>query len=198
MRRVAPFLAALVLAVSVAPLHAASSMAKLTSIVDGNTVIVSVRGVETKVRLHGVAVPPADEKRPVFQRLNEESVAFMKHYLKDGWLYLEFPGGKAQPDAEGYVQAFVYRGADATFLNEKLVAEGLAIVNRKQKHEYTDHLVAVEKLSKASQRGIWGSFANGSGAKIAAGGAQGTYIGVPGATFDRAPEYVEYWIILFR
>jgi endonuclease YncB( thermonuclease family) len=197
MRRVAPFLAAFVFIALATPLRAGSTMAKLSSVIDGGTVVVTIRGAETKLRLHGVAVPPADEKRPIFKRLNTEAVAFLKEYLKDGWLYLEYPGGKPQPDAEGYIPAFVYRGADATFLNEKLVAEGLAIANRKQKHEFTDKLVSVEKLAKASQRGIWGSFANGNGEKIASGTAQGTYIGVPGATHARAPEYVEYWIILF-
>ena len=197
MRRVAPFLVALSLLAFALPLHAASTMAKLTSVVDGSTLVVSIRGVETKLRLHGVAVPPADEKRPIFKRLNDESVAFMKQYLKDGWLYLEYPGGKPQPDAEGFVPAFVYRGSDATFLNEKLIAEGLAIVNRKERHQYTEQLIGVEKTAKASQRGIWGSFANGGGEKIASGTAQGTYIGVPGATLDQAPAYVQYWIVLF-
>ena len=185
--------------ISTSPLQAGSSMAKLSSVIDGSSIIVNLRGTETKVRIYAIATPPADEKRPILRRLNEESAAFLREYLKEGWIYLEFPGGKPTADENGYVPAYLYRGADATFINEKLVAEGLAIVNRKMKGDYTEQLVNAETQAKLSQRGIWGSFVNGSGEKIAAGGgAQGTYIGVPGATETRNyNNYVVYWIRTF-
>lgn len=189
--------AALLVVLATLPAHAGSTMAKLVSIVDGSRVVVTIRGVETKVQLHGVAIPPADDSRPIFKRLNQESVSFMKEYIKDGWLYLEFPSGKQEPDPEGYVSAFVYRGIDATFLNEKLVAEGFAIVNRKQKNEYTSQLVAAENQAKLSQRGIWGSFANGGGSKVASGAAQGNYLGVPGEGYRSSPSYVTTWIFYY-
>ncbi|HEY0142592.1 MAG TPA: thermonuclease family protein [Thermoanaerobaculia bacterium] len=192
--------AVLVLAMAIAtPLHAGSAMAKLTSIVDGNTLAVTLRGEELKVRMHGIAVPPADEGRPILQRLNKEAVAFLKKYLADGWVYLEFPDTELKKDAEGYVHAFVYRGSDATFLNEKLVSVGLAVVNKKEKCSFTDAWVKQQAGAKAARRGIWGSFENGDGAQIASGAAQGTYVG--SAIDERgsgAPQYVTYWILLFN
>ena len=98
--------------------HAGSAMAKLSSVVDGNTLRVTLRGKEIQVRMHGIVVPPADATRPILQLLNTESVAFLKKYLADGWVYLEFPEGSAKVDKDGYVPAFVYRSTDATFLNE--------------------------------------------------------------------------------
>jgi endonuclease YncB( thermonuclease family) len=170
-------------------------MAKLSSVIDGSSIIVNLRGTETKVRIHAIVTPPSDEKRPILRRLNEESAAFLREYLKEGWIYLEFPGGKPVPDAEGFVSAYLYRGADATFVNEKLVSEGLAIVNRKSKSDYAEQLNNAENQAKLSQRGIWGSFANGTGEKIAAGTAQGNYIGVPGSTETRYySNYVIFWI----
>ncbi len=181
-----------------APVHAGSAMAKLSSIKDGNTIIVDYRGAEMKFRMHGIAVPPADEARPILQRLNKESALFLKKYLSDGWVYLEFPGGKpSAPDADGYVSAFVYRGTDAAFLNEKLISSGLGIVNKKEKNSFTDKWLELQAKAEAAQRGIWGSFENGGGEQIASGVGQATYIGVPGSQGSRS-SYVTYWIFLFR
>jgi endonuclease YncB( thermonuclease family) len=181
------------------PLHAGSAMAKLSGIADGNTLLVTLRGKEIKVRMHGVAVPPNDDKRPILQRLNKESSAFLKKYLSDGWVYLEFPEGTARPDAEGYIPAFVYRGNDAVFLNEKVVTAGLALVNKKEKNAFTDDWLANQENAKTAQRGIWGSFEDGEGERIASGVPQGTYLGVPGASISSSynNSYVSYWIVLF-
>lgn len=189
----------LVLACALAlPLHAGSAMAKLNSIVDGNTLNVTLRGEELKVRMHGIVVPPADEARPVLQRLNKEAVVFLKKYLADGWVYLEFPDGEAKKDADGIVHAFVYRGSDATFLNEKLVSVGLAVVNKKENCSFTQAWSTQQGNAKAARRGIWGSFENGGGAQIASGVGQGTYVGVAADENGGGPEYVTFWILLFN
>ena len=175
-------------------------MAKMSSVIDGNTIVVTFRGAEMKVRMHGIVVPPADAKRPILQLLNQESVGFLKRYLSEGWIYLEFPEGSPKPDANGIVPAFVYRGGDATLINRKLVAEGLAIVNRKEPNGFTDDLIKVQANARGAQRGIWGgSFRAGDGEKIAAGIPQSTYIGEPGSNLKdySRTTYVEYWIILY-
>lgn len=181
------------------PLHAGSAMAKLISVADGNTLVVSLRGAEMKVRMYGVVVPPADETRPILHRLNTESVAFLKTYLSEGWVYLEFPEGSAKPDADGYVPAYVYHGKDATFVNEKLLAEGLAIVNKKEKSAVTAKFATLQTGAKESMRGIWGSFFGGNGEKIASGGVPTAhYVGAGGAANDRRAyartSYVSRWI----
>jgi endonuclease YncB( thermonuclease family) len=180
-----------------APARAGSAMAKLSSVTDGNTILVEYRGAEMKIRMHGIAVPPADESRPILQRLNKESALFLKKYLSDGWVYLEFPNDNKTADADGYVSAFVYRGKDAAFLNEKLISGGLAIVNKKEKTSFTDKWLQLQQTAQAAERGIWGSFENGGGEQIASGVGQATYIGVPGNQGSRTT-YVTYWIFLYR
>jgi endonuclease YncB( thermonuclease family) len=173
-------------------------MAKLTSVVDGNTLDVVLRGQPMRVRLYGVVVPPADDNRPILARLNKESAAFLKKYLEAGWLYLEFPGGTPKPDEHNVVPAFVYRGSDATFLNEKLVAEGLAITNGREECQFTEKFRASQSNANATARGIWGSFEGGDGEKIASGIPNATYIGVGGRQQSRGSSYVTYWIIFYR
>jgi endonuclease YncB( thermonuclease family) len=195
------FLTSVVLIALALPLYGGGSMAKIVSITDGNSMVVEMRGASAKVRMHGVVVPPADEARPILNQLNKESVAFLKRYLADGWVYLEFPSGSAKQDENGFIPAYVYHGPDAEFINEKLVAEGLAIVNQKEKNEFTPKIVKVQNSAKGAYRGIWGSFASGGGDKIASGAVpSATYIGVPGATERRgySNSYVTYWIFLFE
>jgi endonuclease YncB( thermonuclease family) len=188
--------ALLIAALSIAlPVRAGSAMAKLSSVENGSTLVLMLKGESIKVRMHGVVVPPNDEKRPILQRLNNESSAFLKKYLADTWVYLEFPEGGAKPDADGLTPAFVYRGSDATFLNEKLVGAGLALVNKNEKNSFTEKWLLMQENARAAEHGIWGSFEEGEGARIASGSAQGTYIGVPGATVARPTVYVTYWII---
>jgi endonuclease YncB( thermonuclease family) len=183
------------------PLQAGGAMAKLVSITDGTSMVVSLRGTDTKLRMHGIVVPPADEARPILAQLNKETVAFLKKYLSnDPWLYLEFPEGTPKPDADGVVPALVYHGPDATFLNEKLIGEGLAIVNGKEKNEFTAKLTTLQNNAKGALRGIWGDFAGGDGAKIASGRVpKASYIGVPGAQDRRQTySYVTYWIFYYE
>lgn len=182
--------------VSATSLSAKSAMARLSSVVDGNTLQVELRGKSVKVRMHGVAVPPADEARPILQKLNKEAAAFLAKYLSDGWVYLEFPDGDPVPDADGFVPAFVYRGSDAAFLNEKLVASGLAVVNKKEKNDFTAAWLKQQQGAEAARRGIWGDFESGDGERIASGVAQGNYIGVPGNQGNRR-SYVTYWIFYY-
>lgn len=181
------------------PLHAGSAMAKLNSVIDGNTLAVTLRGEELKVRMHGIAVPPADETRPILQRLNKEAVVFLQKYLGDGWVYLEFPGGEMKKDEGGFVPAYVYRGSDATFLNEKLVSVGLAVVNKKEKCSFSEGWSKQQNGAKASRRGIWGSFESGGGAQLASGAGQGTHLGLSGDGYGGGgTTYVTYWILLFE
>lgn len=179
------------------PLHAGSSMAKLNGVGDDQTLLVTMNGQQLKIRMHGVAIPPPDPARPILQRLNKESVAFLKKYLGDGWVYLEYPSGTATPDERGEIPAFVYRGSDATLINAKLVSAGLAIVNTKQKNTFTAEWMKLQNNAQATEAGIWGSFEEGDGERIAAGVSQSTYVGIAGASERRVPTYVIYWIRLY-
>jgi len=172
-------------------------MAKLTGVVDGGTLTISFGERDLKVRMHGIAIPPPDEKRPILQRLNDESLAFLRKYLDGGWVYLEFPAGKVEEDPDGFVPAYVYRGGDATFLNEKLVSLGLAVVNRNEKSAFTESWLKLQAKAKETRRGVWGSFSlDESGEALASGGTQRQYMGV-GAGKGSRGGYVTTWILIW-
>lgn len=177
----------------------AGPMAKVLSIVNGNTIRVEYRGKETPIRLLGVATPdPTDEARPILKQLGLEAMEFLKEATKSGWVMVEFPTGSPVADDKGVVDASIYAGTNATFLNEKIVADGFGIVNRKIQTPFRDQLLSAEKTAKDAQRGIWGSFKTGGGADVAAGRRhQETYLGRGPDDKKRAPDYVTLWIFMF-
>ena len=179
---------------------ASGVMAKVVTTINGNTLKVQLRGQETPVRLYGIATPdPNDSSKPILKKLGVEATEFLKEYVKSGWVYLEFPTGSAVADKDGVVDAFVYGGKQNLFINEQLIAEGFGVVNRKVPSAFRDDLIKVEAKAKASQRGIWGSFGNGGGQKVASGAThQGTYMGEAASQGGgNYVEYVTYWIVSF-
>lgn len=176
----------------------AGPMVKIISVVNGNTLRVDLRGKETDVRLLGVATPdPKDDARPILKRLGIEAMSFLKETTKSGWVMLEFPTGQPVADSTGVVDASVYGGTDASFINEKLIAQGFGVVNRKVECAFRDQLVKSENVARAGHRGIWGSFESGSGEAVASGRShQETYIGE--LAQRNTPNYVTLWVIYYR
>lgn len=174
---------------------AGSTMAKVSSVVNGNTIKVNLRGQDTEVRLFGVATPDPNDPQPILKQLGEEAAAFLKEYLVNQWVMMEFPTGQPKADAKGVIDAYVYRGKDATFVNQKMVNEGLGIANRKVQSTFAKQFIESEDKAKAAQKGIWGSFRLASGAQLGKGADQGTYLGQSGG--GQIPSYVTTWILIF-
>lgn len=177
---------------------AGSTMAKVKAILNGSTLKVDMRGTESTIQLHGIATPDPKDERAALKRLGDEAVDFLGEYLKDGWIYLEFPGGQPAPDKDGVIQAYVYRGKDASFVNQQLVGAGLGIVNRKVQSDHKQKLLQEEERARGASRGVWGSFADGPGKKIASGDThQGTYIGIAAPKPGPRNDVVWFWIITY-
>lgn len=175
-------------------------MVKVLNVVNGNTLRVELRGEDVPVRLLGVATPdPNDQARPILQRLGTEAMAFLKEFTKPGWVMVEFPSGEPVRDKDGVIDASVYCGPEATFLNEKLIGEGFGIVNRKVECPFRNQLLLAEKAAKGAQLGIWGSFKGGNGEKVASGNTHHTsYLGeVPKGT-DDVNVVVYYWVVTYE
>lgn len=174
----------------------AGIMAKVKSVTTGNTLTVIVDGKESNLRLFGVATPDPTDPAPILKQLGIQADAFLKEFLKDGWVYLEYPSLTSKPDTKGFVDAYVYRGSDAAFVNEKIIREGFGIANRKVPSINRDVFIAVEEKAKAAQRGIWNPMIEPDGQRVAAGkGHQMEYLG---KSHNKGSSAVIYWILLFH
>jgi micrococcal nuclease len=202
MRRATLAAIALLLLIGTAQAMPSGDMAKLTKVVSGNTISVELRGKETTIRLVGVATPDPNDPKPILKQLGTEASAFLAEFLKSGWVYLEYPNGTPAPDANGVVDAYVYRASDAVLVNEKIIHDGFGITNRKMKFAYQATFIEAEDKAKAISRGVWSSFKEAGGKQAASGNMhQMEYIGKAapaGYGFVFTDNYVLIWIAGFQ
>jgi endonuclease YncB( thermonuclease family) len=189
-------LAAIGLFMFIASAQASSGvMAKVAKVTTGNTLTVLVEGKEMNLRLLGVATPDPNDPTPVLKQLGTQADAFLREFLKAGWVYLEFRNGTPTPDTNGVVDAYVYRaGGDAVFVNERIIREGFGITNRKVACSNREAFIAVEEKAKGAQRGIWSPVIEADGQRVASQGHQMEYLGVAS---NKAPSVVTHWIFFY-
>jgi len=196
MRRVTLAAIGLILFIHSSQASPSSVMARVTKVTSGNTLTVLVDGKEMKVRLLGVASPDPNDPTPILKQLGTQANAFLQEFLKDGWVLLEYPNLTPTPDTNGVVDAYVYVGRDAVFVNERIIREGFGITNRKVACSYREVFIAVEEKAKEGERGIWSPILVPDGQQVASGkGHQMEYIGKPYSGKSRSA--VTYWIFLF-
>lgn len=198
MRRAILAAIALAFLIQSVPANAGSVMAKFIKATNGNTITVQIDGKELEVRLLGVATPDPNDPTPILKELGTEACAFLGEYLKAGWVMLEYPTGKPVPDANGVVDAYVYRGKDAVFVNEQIIREGYGITNRKVACSNRAKFIAVEEKAKETQRGIWSPTFEADGKRAGSGKGQMAYLGKSGNNGNNnSRSAVDTWIIFF-
>jgi micrococcal nuclease len=179
------------------------TMVKVLSIVNGNTIKADVRGKEMEIRLLGIATPNPEDTHEQLRQLGAEAKSFLAEFLKSHSVYAEFPTGDPAPDKNGVINALLWGGANAEFINEKIVSDGFGVVDRRQAQltqALRDQLIQAEDAARNSGHGLWGSFSSGSGHDVAAGKThQGTYLGTINPSREgSAVTDVYVWVIFFR
>ena len=135
------------------PVFAGTEMARVLRVVDGRTVIVRLKEQEKTVRLLGLITPSGHDVRTL--RLSELSKEFLTQLLTNGWVYLELDSAVPSPDKESRVIAYAYR-QDGLFVNERMIAEGFAVLDARMKFLYADRFREAQVKAAKSDRGLWG------------------------------------------
>jgi endonuclease YncB( thermonuclease family) len=89
------FVVLLACGLSAATAMAGSQMAHVKKAINGNTFLADVNGAETKIRLVGVATPDPNDKTPILKKLGEQASEYLGEFLKNDWVYMEYPNGQA-------------------------------------------------------------------------------------------------------
>lgn len=122
-------------------------------VIDGDTIIVIIKGKKEKVRLIGVDTPEKDSPYTKAEPFNREASAFTKMMVKGKSVRLKYDWQKR--DRYGRLLAYVYL-EDGTFLNAELVKQGYATAFRKFRFKYRDDFIRYEREAKISKKGLWG------------------------------------------
>lgn len=132
-----------------------SDLHAVTRIVDGDTIVVDMSGVSTKVRLIGLDTPESVDPRKPVQCFGVEAANHARELLAGKSVRLEFDPSQGQLDRYGRTLAYIFL-PDGTNFAERMIAEGYG-------HEYTYRLPykyqsafkAAEKTARDAQLGLW-------------------------------------------
>lgn len=125
----------------------------VTRVVDGDTIIVTKDGTETKVRLIGIDTPesvhPDKEKNTEFGELTSE---YTKNKLLNKQVVLELD--VQEKDKYGRVLAYVY--IDGVMFNKLLLQEGMAQVSTYPPNvKYVEEFEEIQKKARTDKVGLW-------------------------------------------
>jgi micrococcal nuclease len=135
--------------------------ARVSSVVDGDTIRVELAESPITVRLIGVDTPEMHDRHDISappQPFAREASDFARRTLAGQRVRLEFePGNRL--DRYGRTLAYVFLG-DGTFFNRELVRQGYARAYTRFPFRYREQFRADETLARSQGRGLWAQVAS--------------------------------------
>jgi micrococcal nuclease len=140
-----------------APVGPDDGRAVVESVIDGDTIVVTVAGSHERVRLLGIDTPESvDPDRPV-ECFGPEAAATTASLLPEGTTVRLERDLEARDDY-GRLLAYVFRLPDGLFVNAALVESGHAELLRIAPNvAYSDELRVAEATARHERRGLWGA-----------------------------------------
>ena len=132
---------------------------KVERIVDGDTIVVKMRGESVKVRMIGIDTPESVapsyyDKENTPQGLDASE--YTKKLLEGKKVYLEYDVN--YEDQYGRVLAYVYLKDAKTMVQMKLLEEGLASVYTVQPNsKYAEDFLRIQQEARSNGKGFWGT-----------------------------------------
>ena len=132
-----------------------AGFSRVVRVVDGDTIVVEIDGVQEKIRLIGVDTPEVVDPRKPVQCFGKEASLFTKNNLDGTIVRLDQDLSQGDRDKYGRLLRYVFL-VDGSLFNKMLIAEGYA-------HEYTYRIPyryqkdfkLAEKTARETQKGLW-------------------------------------------
>jgi micrococcal nuclease len=126
---------------------------KVVRIVDGDTVVVSLNGKPTRVRLIGVDTPETVHPKKAVEFYGKEASRFTTNLLKGESVYLDYDQQKT--DKYGRTLAYLYRAPDGLFVNLEIIRQGYGHAYTMFPFKYMEVFRAYEQRAREAGRGLW-------------------------------------------
>lgn len=132
-----------------------SPLYSVVSVVDGDTVKLSIDGTTQTIRLIGLDTPETVDPRKPVQCFGKEASNKAKELLTGRSVRIEVDASQGTLDKYGRTLGYIFRD-DGLFYNKYMIEQGFA-------HEYTYNIPykyqsefkAAEKSARENQRGLW-------------------------------------------
>ena len=121
-------------------------------VVDGDTIIVSIKGAKERVRLIGVDTPETKHPKKPVQRFGKEAYLFTKEMVEGKEIRLEFDW--QERDKYGRLLAYIYL-MDGTFLNAEIIKQGYGFAYTRFPFKYLEEFRKYEREAREGKRGLW-------------------------------------------
>ena len=130
--------------------------ARVTKVVDGDTIRVALAGTEERVRLIGIDTPETHGAGGLRECFGAEASRRMADLLPPGTEVRLVRDVEARDRYERLL-AYVYRRADGLFVNLAMVQEGYATtLTYPPNVAHVDEFVAAVRRARQDGRGLWG------------------------------------------
>ena len=130
-------------------------------VVDGDTVVLSLDGVKTRVRLIGIDTPETVHPQKPVEHYGQEASTFLKNLLRGESVSLEYETEAATTDKYGRTLAYVYRAPDGLFVNAEIVRQGYGHAYTRFPFKYMEQFREYERIAREAGKGLWGQSSGG-------------------------------------
>ena len=128
---------------------------RVVRVVDGDTLVVDMNGVNTTLRLIGLDTPETVDPRKTVQCFGKEASDKAKSLLAGTSVRVEYDASQGTLDKYGRTLAYIYMN-DGELFNRYMIAEGYG-------HEYTyavpyahqAEFKAAEQSAREGKKGLW-------------------------------------------
>lgn len=128
----------------------------VTHVIDGDTFKVSEKGYEYTLRMLGIDTPELSNKYGEKDCYATTSKHALERLIRKKNVSIRFSKTKENKDRYGRYLAYVYLKDSELFINQYMIAEGLArtmIIGTR--HEMADQFQATQEQAKQARMGMW-------------------------------------------
>jgi len=132
-----------------------ASLVKVTKVIDGDTIMVSINDLDQAIRLIGVDTPETVDPRKPVQCFGKEASNYVKHLVEGKNVVLD--SDHTQEDKDKYNRLLRYvRLEDGTFVNQKIIEDGFGFeYTYNTPYKYQVEFKAAQNQAQATKRGLW-------------------------------------------
>jgi len=128
-------------------------MFKVISIIDGDTIDVSVRGKTERVRLLSVDSPETKDPRKPVQCFGAEATKKLQSMISGK--FVKLTSDRTQGDRDKYKRLLRYVHDGNIFINAEMVKQGYAFSYKEYPTKYLTEFNSYEKLARENSLGLW-------------------------------------------
>jgi micrococcal nuclease len=139
-------------------IYETKTLAKVSKVIDGDTIKVLIEGKEETIRLIGIDSPEVlDERKPV-QCFGKEASNKAKEILNGKTIILESDPTQGDRDEYGRLLRYIFL-EEGTNFNEFMINEGYAheYAFKGNPYKYQSEFIQAEKRARKENKGLWGS-----------------------------------------